>query len=153
MAQLAQINIGRLRAPIDDPMIADFVAQLEEVNLLAERSQGFVWRLKSASGNATDIIYGDDPFVIPNMSVWESVESLRQFAYTGRHLKVFRDRQNWFEKMALPHYCLWWIPDGHIPTIQEGRARLEHYQRHGATPEAFWFTQLFPAPAFAGVSA
>jgi hypothetical protein len=153
MAYLAQINIARLLAPIDDPKIADFVAQLDEVNSLAEKSPGFVWRLKSDAGNATDIVYSDDPFVIVNMSVWESVESLKQFTYSGQHLSVYRNRADWFEKMRLPHYCLWWIPNGHIPTVAEGRERLEYYQKHGATAEAFWFSQLFPAPGFETVSA
>jgi hypothetical protein len=146
MPQLAQINIGRLVAPLDDPRIADFLAQLDEVNAFAEQSPGFVWRLKSASGNATEIPYSDDPFELLNMSVWESIESLKQFTYGPRHLAVFRNRQNWFEKMALPHYCLWWVPDGHIPSVQEGRERLEHYQKCGATPHSFWFSQCYPAP-------
>ena len=89
---LAQINIGRLVAPIDDPRIADFVSQLEPINALADAASGFVWRLQSAAGNATDIVYNDDPFVIVNMSVWESVETLRDFVYTSRHIGVFRDR-------------------------------------------------------------
>ena len=153
MARLAQINIARLVAPIDDPKIATFVAQLDQVNSLAERSPGFVWRLKSEAGNATDIAYNDDPFVIVNMSVWESVESLKQFTYSGQHLSVFRNRSDWFEKMPRPHYCLWWIPNGHVPTVAEARERLEHYQKRGATPEAFWFSQLFPAPELETVSA
>jgi len=152
MAHLAQINIARLLAPIDDPKIAAFVAQLDVVNSLAEKSPGFIWRLKSDAGNATDIAFNADPFVIVNMSVWESVESLKQFTYSGQHLSVFRNRSDWFEKMLLPHYCLWWIPDGYVPTVAEGRKRLESYQAHGATPEAFWFSQLFPAPEFETVS-
>ncbi|GAC1632035.1 MAG: DUF3291 domain-containing protein [Candidatus Acidiferrum sp.] len=143
---LAQINIARLLAPIDDPRIADFVAQLDGINALAETSPGFVWRLKSESGNSTDIIYNDDPFVIPNMSVWKSVAELRDFAYRSQHLLVFKDRAKWFEKMDKPHYCLWWIPAGHIPTVAEGRARLEHYQMHGPTQHSFWFSRLFPEP-------
>jgi Domain of unknown function (DUF3291) len=146
MAQLAQINIARLVAPVDDPRIAEFMAQLDEVNALAEQSWGFVWRLKSGSGNATDIAYNDDPFVIVNMSVWRSIESLKQFTYGSRHLAVFRDRQKWFEKMDLPHYCLWWVADGHEPSVAEGRERLEHYQKHGASSYSFWFSQCFPAP-------
>jgi hypothetical protein len=151
MPQLAQINIARLVAPIDDPRIAEFVAQLDEVNALADQSAGFVWRLKSDSGNATDITYSEDPFVIVNMSVWESIESLKEFTYGSRHLSVFRDRQKWFEKMPLPHYCMFWIPDGHIPTVRQARERLEHYQKHGATTQAFWFSQPFPAPQFESV--
>ena len=144
---LAQINIARLLAPIDDPKIAGFVAQLDAVNALADAAPGFVWRLQSSSGNATEIAYNDDPFVIVNMSVWQSVERLRDYAYNSGHVAVFRERAKWFEKMSLPNYCLWWVPEGHVPTVAEGRERLEHYRKHGATPWAFWFKQQFPAPA------
>ena len=144
---LAQINISRLLAPLDDPQIAGFVSQLDEINALADDAAGFVWRLQSSSGNATDIAYNDDPFVIVNMSVWESVEALRNFVYKSEHIRVFRDRANWFEKAAKPNYCLWWIPIGHIPSVAEGRERLEHYQANGATPYSFWFSQQFPQPA------
>ncbi len=144
---LAQINIGRLVAPMDDPRIAGFVSQLEPVNALAERSPGFVWRLQSDSGNAMDIAYSDDPTINVNMSVWESVAALRAFTYQSHHLEVFRQRAQWFEKSAIPIYCLWWIPAGHIPTVAEGRERLEHYQQHGPTPYSFWFQHLFPEPA------
>ena len=145
--QLAQINIGRLVAPIDDPRIAEFVAQLDPINAIADRAPGFVWRLQSESGNATDIAYNEDPSIKVNMSVWESLDALREYAYKSDHMKVFRDRAKWFEKMDKPHYCLWWIPVGHIPTVAEGRERLEHYQKHGATPYSFWFSQCFPEPA------
>lgn len=144
---LAQINIGRLLAPIDDPQIAGFVSQLDPVNALADRSPGFVWRLQSGSGNATDIAFNEDPFMIVNMSVWESLDSLRDYVYRSHHLQVFRDRAKWFEKMDKPSYCLWWIPAGHIPTVAEGRERIEHYQLHGSTPYAFWFSEHFPQPA------
>jgi hypothetical protein len=143
---LAQINIGRLVAPLDDPKIAGFVGQLDSVNALADQAPGFVWRLQSGSGNATDIAYNDDPFVIVNMSLWESLESLRAFVYHSRHLQVFRDRAKWFEKMDQPNYCLWWVPIGHIPSVAEGRERLEYYQRYGSTPYSFWFSQHFPQP-------
>lgn len=151
--QLAQINISRLIAPIDDPQIAEFVAQLEPINALADIAPGFVWRLQSSSGNATDIAYSDDPFVIVNMSVWESIEALRDFAYKSDHRKVFRDRAKWFEKMGKPSYCLWWIPAGHLPSVSEGRERLEYYQKRGATSFSFWFSQQFPQPADEGVRA
>lgn len=144
---LAQINVGRLVAPVNDPQIAEFVAQLDSINALADSAQGFVWRLKSESGNATDIAYSDDPFVIVNMSVWESLQTLRDYVYRSDHVRVFRDRAKWFEKATKPNYCLWWVAAGHAPTVAEGRERLEHYQAHGATPYAFWFSQQFPAPA------
>jgi hypothetical protein len=140
-----------LVAPLDDPQIAGFVSQLEPINALADAAPGFVWRLKSDSGNATDIAYSDDLFVIVNMSVWESLPALREFAYRSDHIKVFRDRAKWFEKATKPNYCLWWVSAGHAPTVAEERARLEHYQKHGATPFSFWFSQLYPAPADEGV--
>ena len=148
---LAQINIARLVAPLDDPKIAEFVALLEPINALADDTPGFVWRLKSETGNATDIAYNDDPFVIANMSVWESLDALRNYAYKSDHAKVFRDRAKWFEKLEKPSYCLWWIPIGHIPSVAEGRERLEHYQKNGATPYSFWFSKHFPQPKDEGV--
>ena len=149
---LAQINIGRLVAPIDDPKIAGFVAQLDPINALADSAPGFIWRLQSASGNATDIPYrADDPTILLNMSVWDSVEALRDFVYASKHLDVFRQRAKWFERMDKPIYCLWWIPAGHIPTVAEGRERLEHYQQYGPTPFSFWFSKLFPVPTEQGV--
>ena len=145
---LAQINIGRLIAPIDDPKIAEFVAQLEPINALADRATGFVWRLQSASGNATNIIYDErDPSILLNMSVWKSLEALRDYAYKSDHARVLRDRAKWFEKMDKPIYCLWWIPAGHISTVAQGCERLENYQQHGATQYSFWFSQHFPQPA------
>ena len=151
---LAQINIGRLVAPIDDPRIAGFVSQLDRVNALADAAPGFVWRLQSTSGNATDIRYGDDPSILVNMSVWESLETLREFVYgpKSEHLDVLRERAKWFEKMDKPYYCLWWISAGHIPSVAEGRERLEHYQKYGPTPYSFWFQKLFPEPAEEGVA-
>jgi hypothetical protein len=144
---LAQINVGRLVAPIDDPRIAGFVSKLDPVNALADSSPGFVWRLQSAAGNATDILYDEnDPTMMVNMSVWESVETLRDFVYASHHLEVFKQRAQWFEKLDKPIYCLWWVPIGDIPTVAEGRERLEHYQKYGATPFSFWFSKLYPMP-------
>jgi len=143
--QLAQINIGRILHPLDDPRMAEFVAQLDPINALADAAPGFVWRLQSSSGNATGLAYSEDPFVIVNMSVWKSLEALRDYTYASHHIGVFRDRARWFEKMERPQYCLWWVAAGHRPTVAEGRLRLEHYQEHGATPFSFWFSQPFPA--------
>ena len=150
---LAQINIGRLIAPLDDPRIAGFVEQLAPINKLADESPGFVWRLQSTSGNATDVTYNDDPTMMVNMSVWESLEALKNYVYRSQHLHVLKDRQKWFAKMDLPHYCLWWIPVGHLPTVAEGRERLEHYQACGSTPHAFWFNEWHPAPVDEAVPA
>ena len=142
---LAQINISRLIAPVDDPRLADFMAQLDPVNALAESAPGFVWRLQSDSGNATDIAYCEDPLVIANMSVWESIDALRDYAYGPNHIEVFRARAKWFEKLDKPALCMWWVPIGHRPTIAEGRDRLTHFQQHGATAYSFSFATRFPS--------
>ena len=143
---LAQINIAQMNAPLDDPIMAGFVAQLDAVNAVADQSPGFVWRLQSEEGNATDIqAYGDDKMLI-NMSVWESVETLHQYTYRSQHARVFRDRKKWFEPLGRPHMVLWWIPAGYLPTVEEGKERLEMLHLNGPTPEAFTFKQQFPSP-------
>ncbi len=143
---LAQLNIARARAALDDPLLADFMAQLDAVNALAERSPGFVWRLQSGSGNATDIRAFDDPRMIVNLSVWESPEALFDFTYRTAHTGVMARRREWFERPEGPHLVLWWIPAGSLPTIPEAKERLVHLARHGSTACAFTFEQCFRAP-------
>jgi hypothetical protein len=152
--QLAQLNIARLRHPLDHPAIADFVNGLEEINALAEQSPGFVWRLKTESGNATNVEHPwSDPLVLVNMSVWQSPDDLKAFVYRTQHLEYYLRRADWFEKPAQAHYVLWWIPEGHVPTLEEAKERLDHYRVHGATAHAFWFGKLFPAGDAVGAGA
>jgi enamine deaminase RidA (YjgF/YER057c/UK114 family) len=144
---LAQVNIGRLRAPVDDPLITEFREALAEINALAEWSPGFVWRYKDGSGNATDTRpYPDDPLVAYNASVWTSVEALRDYAYKSRHVEFFKQRANWFEKFPGAYFALWWVHAGHQPTVEESKQRLAHLERHGPTPYAFTFAKVFPPP-------
>lgn len=144
--QLAQINIGRLRAPVDDPMIADFAANLERINALADGSPGFVWRLTGAGGDATDIRPdASDPLMALNMSVWESPQALGAFVYRSEHLGVMRRRAEWFEKLEL-YMALWWVPASHRPSVEEGWSKVETLRRLGPTAEAFTFAIPFPAP-------
>jgi hypothetical protein len=145
--ELAQTNIGRTRYPIDDLRMGGFAGRLAEINELAERSPGFVWRLQDDSGNATHLEVTADPRVIINLSVWRSVEELRQFAYRSAHVEPFRLRLHWFERWDGPNLACWWVPAGHRPTIAEALARLAIVTRHGATPEAFTLRQPFPPPA------
>ena len=147
-SQLAQLNIGRLLHPVDDPRIKEFVDGLDHINALAEQWPGFVWRLQTEAGNATGVHHplSQDPFILVNMSVWESPEDLKEFVYRSGHLDYYLKRADWFEKPAQAHYVLWWVPQGHIPDLDEARERLKHYRAHGATPHAFWFGKLFPAP-------
>jgi hypothetical protein len=144
--QLAQLNIAQMKGEnMDDPIMARFKEQLDDVNALAEASAGFIWRLKDETGNATDIQAFDDPKMIVNMSVWENLAALEGFVFNGHHLEVMKNRRDWFNKMATMHMVLWWIPVGHLPTVQEAKARLDYLQEHGPTPHAFTFRQKFEA--------
>jgi Domain of unknown function (DUF3291) len=147
--QLAQLNIGCLLHPLDHPAIQEFVDGLERINALADRSPGFVWRLQTESGDATGVHHpwSQDPFMLVNMSVWRSPEDLKRFVYDSGHLDYYLKRSEWFEKPIQAHYVLWWVPEGHTPSLEEARDRLEHYRANGASPYAFWFGKLFPAPA------
>jgi GNAT superfamily N-acetyltransferase len=141
---LAQLNIARLLAPLDDPRLDGFVSNLDRVNALGDASAGFVWRLQTDDGDATALRPFPDPDVIVNLTVWESVESLRAFAYKGEHLEVFKQRRDWFEDRVEPMVVLWWIADGHIPTVEEAQQRLEFLRRHGPSPWAFTFSHTEP---------
>jgi hypothetical protein len=144
---LAQANIGRIRAPMDDPIMEGFRSQLEPINALADRSEGFVWRLQTEAGDATALRpFPDDDRMLINMSVWESFESLQQFVYRSAHIGPLRDRKEWFEPLAGPILVLWWIPAGHIPTVEEAKNRLAFLAANGPTPQAFTFRQAFAAP-------
>jgi hypothetical protein len=141
--QLAQLNVGRLRAPMDDPSIDDFRVNLGPVNALAESSLGYVWRLQDEGGNATGIKPFGDELEIINLTVWDSVEALAEFTYRSAHLEFLRRRREFFEAPAEAILCLWWIEEGTIPTIEDAIERLAHLRRHGPTPTAFTFRQRF----------
>jgi hypothetical protein len=141
--QLAQVNIALLKAPIDTPLLANFVALLAPINALADSSPGFVWRLQTEDGDSTAIrAFGDDRIIV-NMSVWESVEALAAFVYRSRHVEVMRRRRQWFHRVGDAYICLWWIPAGHIPTIEEAEERMSRLRLHGPSPRAFTFQRTF----------
>jgi hypothetical protein len=140
---LAQLNIARMLAPIDSPVMADFVANLDRINSLAEKSKGFVWRLKDDSNNATSIKVFDDDFLIVNMSTWESVDALFEYVYKSDHIEVFKRRAEWFEKMHDMHMVLWYVPAGATPTVAEAVERLTYLRSNGETPYAFSFKKRF----------
>lgn len=144
---LAQLNIGRLRAPVDDPATAEFMANLDSINALAEVTPGFVWRLQTEEGNATAIkAFPGDDLMILNMSVWESIESLADYVYRSAHTPFLRRRGEWFGRLREVYLVLWWIRAGTLPTIDEALDRLDHLRRVGPTPEAFTFRQPFAHP-------
>jgi hypothetical protein len=144
--EVAQLNIGRTVAPIDDPRLDGFVSQLDAINALAEHSPGFVWRLQSDSGNATDIKIDPDPLVIINLTVWKSIDDLFAFAYRSSHNLVFKRRYEWFERWPGPNTVLWWQPAGTIPDPMDGRRRLRMLAGHGPSADAFTFKQRFEPP-------
>jgi Domain of unknown function (DUF3291) len=143
---LAQVNIARAREPLDAPLMAPFVARLADINALAEASQGFVWRLVADSASTTSYATAGDPKLIVNMSVWESLDTLREFAFRGGHADVMRRRAEWFEPMSKAYLALWWIPAGHEPTLGEARERLGHLRARGEGPAAFTFRRPHPMP-------
>ena len=151
---LAQVNIGRLLAPVDSPVLAGFMAALDPVNALADAAPGFVWRLQTEDGNATAVRafewdQAGSAGVIMNMSVWESVEALAGFVYSPQHREVLRRRREWFERMQEAYTALWWVPRGHIPTTGEAEDRIRQLRREGPTPQAFTLRTHFPPPGAA----
>lgn len=145
--QLAQINVGRIKGPIDSPVMAEFVANLERINLLAEQSLGYVWRLQSEEGDATAIETPLGEGIIVNMSVWDDVAALSHYVYKTAHVEIMKRRKEWFERMSEAITVLWWVPHGHRPTVNEAVERLAHLRAHGPGEHAFTFQRHFPAPS------
>jgi hypothetical protein len=143
--ELAQFNIARMKAPLDSPVMADFVANLDRINAVADGSPGFVWRLKEESNNATAFRpFGEETIV--NMSVWADVKSLNDYVYRSGHVQIMRRRREWFERMPEASLVLWWVPQGHRPTLAEASARLNLLREKGPTPDAFHFGKAWRAP-------
>ncbi|HYM06366.1 MAG TPA: DUF3291 domain-containing protein [Terriglobales bacterium] len=143
---LAQVNVARMIAPLDSSVMAGFVAQLQAVNALADTSPGFVWRLTTPEGDATAVRAYEDPLILFNLSVWESVEALKDFTYASGHRGPLRDRAKWFEPPSQAHLALWWVPAGHIPGVEEAVERLEFRRAHGDTAVTFSFAKPHPMP-------
>jgi hypothetical protein len=139
---LAQLNIGRLKGRKDDSHMADFFGNLDRVNRIADCMPGFVWRLKDDSGNATDIPWPGAENMAVNMSVWESVEALEKFVWQTVHAKIYGRKYEFFEKLEQPYFVMWWIPEGHIPTLDEAKERLDHYAAHGGGEYAFDWSDI-----------
>ncbi|MBT0587335.1 DUF3291 domain-containing protein [Alteromonas oceanisediminis] len=143
---LAQLNIGKVRFDLASPNMADFVNNLDPINSIAENSSGFVWRLQDDSGDATSIAVENNPDIIVNMSVWKDVESLKHFMYKTHHIDFLKRKKEWFIPLGEASYVLWFIPEGHIPTIEEAMAKLQCLRENGETPDAFSFKSEYAAP-------
>ena len=143
---LAQFNIARIKYPLDDPRMREFVDNVARVNGLAEKIDGFIWRLQDASGNAMGMqVYGD-PRILPNLTVWQDAEALERFVWKTVHNKFYGRREEWFEPIGTP-LVMWWVPEGHRPPLEEGVARLDHLKAHGPSDHAFGWDRL-PAAQF-----
>ncbi|MFC9289433.1 DUF3291 domain-containing protein [Streptomyces sp. NPDC057052] len=143
--ELAQVNLARLKFPLDSPELKDFVDALDPVNADAEAADGYVWRLRTEEGNATDVaVFGDDRLIV-NLTVWRDQDALTAYMYRGRHREMLARRRDWFERVQEAMTALWWVPAGHRPTVAEAEARLLHLRAHGPTPYAFTLRTSFPA--------
>ena len=138
--QLAQLNIAEAIASIEDPVMSDFVQNTERINALAEAHPGFIWRLKGEdSDDSYSIQAFESEYMLVNMSVWKDLESLFDYVYNSGHVEIFKRRKEWFRKMPKMHMVMWYIEDGHVPTLQEGKERLLYLQEHGESEYAFSF--------------
>jgi len=143
--ELAQLNVAHLKEPIDSPLLADFVANLDRINALADAAEGFRWRLMTDDGNATsERPFGDN--VIVNMSVWRDLDALRIYVYKSAHVEIMKRRREWFAHSSEAYAVLWWIPSGHRPSVFEAAGRLEQLRRHGPSSTAFTFSKILYAP-------
>lgn len=143
---IAEINIARMLEPLDSPIMAEFANNLDQINALAESSPGFVWRLVGEGNDATSLRPFEDDMIIVNMSVWESVDQLKNYAYKSNHTDFLRKRKQWFHLMKDAYFCMWWVKAGHTPTVREAKEHLDHLRTHGETATAFTFKTLFPPP-------
>ncbi len=140
--QLAELNIARLKAALDDPATRDFAANLERINGMAERMPGFIWRLKGEGNDATSLRIDDSPLTIVNLSTWESVAALETFVFRTAHAQFYKRRDEWFHLMERPHFVMWWVPDGHRPDLAEAKSKLDALHAAGPTDEAFGWAQV-----------
>lgn len=141
---LAQVNIARALASLDSPVMAGFVGRIAEINTLAEGSPGYVWRFQDETGNALYTRPYDDPNMLFNLSVWETLDHLKAYVYRSQHVELMRQKRQWFEPADEAILALWWIPAGTLSTVEEAKARLEHLRKHGASAHAFGFREIFP---------
>ena len=139
---LAQVNIAKRLAPMDDPIMQDFVNNLDRINAIADAANGFIWRMQDEDKELGAKIFQDDTLLI-NMSVWENLESLFNYTYNSGHIEVFKRKKEWFEKMKMIHMAFWYVPAGYEPTFEDAKNRLDYLNTHGDTPYAFSFKSRF----------
>ena len=143
--QLAELNVGRLLAPTDDPRVAEFMQNLDRINGLGRALPGFVWMMEGSgapgTGN-TEHAIGGDPQYVSNLTVWQDVPTLENFVWNTLHRRFYERRQEWFEVLGKMHFVMWWVPEGHRPTLDEALSRLEHLRENGPGEHAFGWADL-----------
>ena len=139
---IAELNIGKLRYPPEDPRMDEFIGNLARINALAERSPGFVWRLQGDGDGAIDIFHPDHPDTNVNLSVWETVEDLEAYVFNTVHVRFYAKKDDWFDHVEQPAFAMWPVPVGHIPDVFEAWERLEHLRAHGPTDHAYGWEAL-----------
>ncbi|WP_417723711.1 DUF3291 domain-containing protein [Salipiger sp.] len=148
---LAELNVGRLLAPTDDPRVAEFMGALDRINGLGKRMPGFVWMMEGSgepgTGN-TEAKIGGDPQFVSNLTVWEDVTSLETFVWKTVHKQFYDRRAEWFEVLGEMHFVMWWVPAGHRPTLDEALERLDLLRSAGASERAFDWAWLEEATAW-----
>ncbi len=139
---LAELNVGRLLTAPDDPLVDEFMRNIDRINGLGKRMPGFVWMMESegAEGNTGTKIDGDERYV-PNLTVWEDVASLETFVWGTVHKQFYERRREWFEKLEM-HFVMWWVPVGHNPTLEDALKRLDARREHGDSENAFGWDYL-----------
>ena len=140
---LAQLNIADAKAEQSSEIMQGFVNRLDEIHLLADNAPGFVWRYDNEEGDDVGERIFDNPLMLINMSTWEDIDSLRHFVYKSIHKELIQARESWFKKMPEMHQVLWWVPEGHIPSVQESKDKLDLLRKHGPSAEAFTFAKSF----------
>lgn len=144
---LAQLNIANAVATMESPEMEGFVARLDEIHDLADNAEGFIWRWESETIDSSVVDVFGDPLLLVNLTLWESVETLKHFVYKTIHVELIRDREAWFSKMPEMHQVVWWVPEGHIPSVTEAKERLDKLRQDGPTEAAFTMAKPFPKPA------
>lgn len=139
---LAELNVGRLIAPVDDPRVAEFIGALDRINGLGKRMPGFVWIMEGEGAGNTDAAIDGDAQYVPNLTVWEDIASLEHFVWNTVHKQFYDRRAEWFEVLGAMHFVMWWVPEGHRPTLNEALDRLDHLRAHGDTDHAFGWSHL-----------
>ena len=140
--QLAQLNIAKMKFPLETPEMREFVENLDRINALADEAPGFVWRLQTEDGDATSIDYFGEEIIV-NMSVWDDLQSLHAFVYRTVHAKIMAKRKQWFEKLEEAYTVLWWVPADHLPDLNESNDRLSMLRDRGPSQAAFTFKKAY----------